>query len=875
MIGKKIQLQVVVLLLALLGSATLIFGYFHHGWQEQDILRLLETVFFALALAVFCFVWLARHTLRELDKTKAERDLQTLELKREGDFAASLLNAAPVMILMLDTEGKIRYANPYFEQLTGFQLHDIKGRNWFKLFLPMRDHERIKALFESIDTATSIKGNVNPIVIRNGEERDISWSCEPVCDVNGKLAGVISIGEDVTERYRRAREQERNAAVIRFASDFIALCDLNGDLQFINQAGTLLLGLSKKQSLPDLCLSNILMGGILPGHREMENLVVDHGRWLGEHQFRHVSTGDPIPVALDMFRIDDPNNGEPVNFGLVARDLREQKAIAAAMEKNQWRLNEAQRIAKVGSWELEIDTGQLIWTDEIFRLFELDKANFQPAYETFLNTIHPDDKETVHQAFTKSLVQHSPYQIIHRLLMPDGRIKWVEECGYTYFDGGGNPIRTWGTVQDITKSYTEAKATATARIELQSVIDAATEFSVIATDEDGMVTLFNEGAQRMLGYKPEEIVAIKTAIFFHVPAEVLKTGRFLSKQYGQSVAGLAVLFEPARQGDFHPREWKYVRKDGSTLPVSLTVTARRDTQGQTVGYLLVASDITERKRTEAAMNNLNEALEQRVEERTSELVKARDEAQRANHAKSQFLSRMSHELRTPLNAIIGFGQLLETDMAAPLNGDQLESVQEIVKAGRHLLDLINEILDLARIESGHMALAMEVVALEPLLDECIHLFQPLVAQRQITLHYNRDSWHEVHADRLRLRKIILNLLANAIKYNRDSGQIWVSCSQSDGAMVRIAFKDTGIGISEQDIPKLFKPFERLGSAYSGVEGSGIGLALCKQLIEAMGGKIGVQSQPHEGSLFWVDCKPCEQEKMGVQKNQAEVKALSG
>lgn len=194
----------------------------------------------------------------------------------------------------------------------------------------------------------------------------------------------------------------------------------------------------------------------------------------------------------------------------------------------------------------------------------------------------------------------------------------------------------------------------------------------------------------------------------------------------------------------------------------------------------------------------------------------------------------------------------------PLVPDQLDNVREILKAGKHLMELINEVLDLARIESGRISLALAPLAIQPLVKECVALFQPLITARRIELVFDMAGACPILADRLRLRQMVLNLLSNAVKYNREGGLIEIGCRLTSENRLRLSLRDTGKGIAAEELPNLFKPFERLESAYSGVEGSGIGLALSKQLIEAMGGAIGVDSRlGDEGSTFWIDCVRAE------------------
>ena len=240
-----------------------------------------------------------------------------------------------------------------------------------------------------------------------------------------------------------------------------------------------------------------------------------------------------------------------------------------------------------------------------------------------------------------------------------------------------------------------------------------------------------------------------------------------------------------------------------------------------------------------------------VEERTRSLLEARHAAEKANRAKSDFLSRMSHELRTPLNAVLGFGQLLELDGLTP---DQAENVSQITKGGAHLLDLINEILDISQIESGHMSMSPESVLVGDVVGEAVSLLRPLAEERGVHLIGGTDHGcsHYIFADRQRLKQILLNLIGNGIKYNRQGGSVSISCFQPVRGALRIQVTDTGPGIAADQFHLLFAPFERLGAEQTSVPGTGVGLALSRGLAEAMGGKLDVDSTPGRGSTFWVE-----------------------
>jgi len=328
--------------------------------------------------------------------------------------------------------------------------------------------------------------------------------------------------------------------------------------------------------------------------------------------------------------------------------------------------------------------------------------------------------------------------------------------------------------------------------------------------------------ESMLGFSPEEWLANPSLWYEQMVPEDRERAmadEVLSREMGT----------PLRS------EYRLRTHDGSVVWVRDEAVVVHDGAGRPSFFHGILADITPEKEAE------------RIAERA-------ERANRANRAKSDFLSRMSHELRTPLNAILGFGQLLQTSPLAP--GDA-ESVEQILKGGRHLLDLINEVLDIARIESRTVSLSIEAVSVHEVVRETVDLVLPLAAKRGVALHTSgSDLPSFVLADRQRLKQAMLNLLANAVKYNREGGSATVSVDPMAGSTT-IRVSDTGPGIRSEDRDRLFSPFDRLGAERTGVEGTGLGLALTKALVEGMGGSIGVESEFGTGSTFWLALPPAE------------------
>ena len=371
---------------------------------------------------------------------------------------------------------------------------------------------------------------------------------------------------------------------------------------------------------------------------------------------------------------------------------------------------------------------------------------------------------------------------------------------------------------------------------LQNAILTSANFSIIATDEKGIIQLFNVGAERMLGYLAAEVVNVINPSDIHDPQEVMTRAQALSAELGTTITpGFEALAFKASRGIEDIYELTYICKDGSRFPAIVSITALRDDYGDIIGYLLIGTDNSARNRAELA------------------LKKAMAMAEKANQAKSDFLSSMSHELRTPLGAILGFAQLIESGTPQP-TVSQKRSVDQILQSGWYLLDLINEILDLALIESGKLSLSLEPISVAEVMHECQDMIVPQAQKREITVAFSTfDVPYFVKADRTRVKQVLINLLSNAIKYNKVGGKVEVTtCESSTAGRICIRVADTGYGLSPEQLSQLFQPFNRLGQEGNAEEGTGIGLVMTKRLVELMGGVIAVESMVGEGSVFSIE-----------------------
>ncbi|MBV1929619.1 MAG: PAS domain-containing protein, partial [Gammaproteobacteria bacterium] len=548
--------------------------------------------------------------------------------------------------------------------------------------------------------------------------------------------------------------------------------------------------------------------------------------------------------------------GDAVRMLGVVRDITKRKEIELGLQEEQRRLEEAQKIGAIGDWWLDFTDKYPHYSAEALRIMGQQSLDKKLTLEETLEKIHPSDRKTIAENDLK-VIREGHSRIDFRLYPTPNTLRWVQMASHAVHDNTGRVTGFRGTVQDITeRKEAEQQQRHNTRILENIAKDAPLtdtlslligQAEAIQTDRYGAV-LTVDPATGLL----QCTAAPSLAHSFSAAVDALKIDAH------QVAYQLSIADDIA-----HHTNWQGLRETAARAGFSICCARGiESSSGRLLGILLMYSSKPHQPSSGCASLSSELArfaaiaLEQKQVLWT--LMKAKEEADKANQAKSQFLSRISHDLRTPLTAIMGFGQLLGMDKSSPLSQRQGDCVAEINKASEHLLDLINDILNLAQVESGHIELQLTAVNTCELDAECGALIAPLAQERDINLTTPHTEAHKlpahpflVEADRKRLKQVLLNLLGNAVKYNHHGGSISIRCEPA-GRNLRILVTDTGEGLTEVQQSQLFSAFERLGAEHTSTKGSGIGLVIAKGLVEKMAGTIGVESESGKGSTFWVE-----------------------
>lgn len=748
---------------------------------------------------------------------------------------------AHAIVSATDTTGTLIYVNERFCEISGYSRNELLGQNHRIVKSSEHPPEFYRDIWSTIAHGNIWRGKI----CNRSKDESLYWvetSIVPFLDNTGRPYQYVSIRTDIThikEAELRLRLLER---AVEASTSSISMSDAakpDMPLIYVNPAFERITGYSRDEIIGRNC--RFLQGEEVdqPSLDEIRSALRE-GR-AGEalvHNYR--KDGTPFWNELRIAPVHD-EQGDLTHFIGISDDVTKRREAEEALFKSEERLRRSQLYANIGTWDWNVRTGQLLWSERIPPLFGLPEGEQEATYENFLNAVHPDDRQKVLIAVNGCVQRGLEYNIEHRCVWPDGSVHWLLERGDVVRAEDGAPLNMLGVVQDITKrKLAEFKSLEQqARLVIFKHIIENVADGVITIDASGNILSFNPAAEKLFGYSAAEVINGNLNVLMPEP---------YSSEHDQYLAR----YMAGQQADIIGKQLELTgkRKDGMVFPLELSITVMEiDNKKHFVGIL---RDISERKQYER------------------EIIAAKDEAERANNAKSEFLSSMSHELRTPMNAILGFGQLLEIETG--LNEYQADYVDEMLKAGRHLLELINEVLDLSKIESGNINLSLEPLSCAELVEECLALVRPIAQSVGITIKDPIIGAYVIRADRTRLKQVLLNLLSNAIKYNRPQGEVEIRVTVQEG-VVRLAVADTGYGIPAARWQELFQPFSRLGAESTGIEGTGIGLTISRRLMEMMGGAIGVDSEEERGSTFWIKLPEVVLEQ-DIQSHHQEEQAIA-
>jgi hypothetical protein len=780
-----------------------------------------------------------------IERKRSEQRLMASEMGYRRLFETS---QDGIFILNAIT-GQITDANPFIEKLLGHSVTEFIGKRLWEI-APFRDKAASQAAFRTLQEKSYIRYDALPLMTREGRQANVEFTSN-VYDV-GRQQVIQCNLRDITKRKQvevaLQESQTHLGAFIQSLDDIIFEFDRQGT--YINvwcNDETLLA--RPKTELIRRSVADIVGQAIAKPFIDAFRRVLDSGQ--REDMEYELETAGKKRCFLARISPISASDGSYKTVCMLSRDISERKQMEAALRASEARYRMLFESNPQPMWVYDLETlNFMAVNDAAIAHYGYNKDEFLAM--TIKDIRPPEDIPALLYSVSNPPTADGK-QGIWRHCKKDGTMIEVELTTHE-LSFEERPARL-ALALDITTRRVAERALHKANDELElRVMERTTELQ--AANEE----LHIEIAQRQRAVEAQQesysllqavtegttdcvlVKDLQGRYLMINSAGALRRGKTAAEVIGKldsdlfSAETARILTEADRRvlaADVTQTFEETTIEDSVTRTHLVTKGPHRNPRGEVIGIVGMARDITERKQAE------------------TELQRAKEEADTANLAKSEFLSRMSHELRTPLNAILGFGQILDSE---DLDLTSKESVGYILKGGRHLLDLINEVLDIARVEAGRLDMSLESIALNDIVPEVCALVRPLAAERNIHLNESTSELKPLHvlADSRRLKQALFNLLSNAIKYNREGGQVEVSCNQKPGGWATIAVCDSGPGISPLDLSKLFIPFERLSASDSDIEGTGLGLALSQRLVTAMGGTLNVESTVGQGTTFTIE-----------------------
>ncbi|MEG4497282.1 PAS domain S-box protein [Microcoleus sp. F10-C6] len=649
----------------------------------------------------------------------------------------------------------------------------------------------------------------------------------------------------VEERTAQLRlSEEKFAKAFRSSPNPITITRLNdGRYLEINEAFCQTIGYSAAEIIDRTALELNLWQNI-PARAELFKML-DEKKIVLNYEFDFRTKIGELRTGLLSAEIIDIH-GETCVISVI-QDISDRKLAEEQLRAVAASLAAAQRIARVGNWECDFSANTTTWSEELSRIFGIDPTQPAPTLTEFSQYVHPDDRQQWQTTIDTAIASGQSYTLEYRILRPEvtiaadncplktgecGFIRYIEARGEAVVNQQGQVTKLFTTLMDITPRKLAEIALAESEEKYRHLVETSQDI-IWSCDAEGHITFVNQAVKQIYGYDPEEMIGCSFSDFL-APAQIDRNWEI---QHRLLTGDSVFQYETIVLG-----------KDGRPIDVNTKAIARLDAEGNIIGTTGTASDITERKQAEIA------------------LKQAKEEADRANRAKSEFLSNMSHELRTPLNAILGFSQLLTRDPA--LSVDQQQYLGIIIRSGEHLLDLINNILQMSKIEVGLVTLNKNTFDLHKMLKNTEDMLKLPAEKKGLQLIFDStpDLPQYVETDESKLRQILINILGNAIKFTTEGGvnlrikhellkkKERGEIQLSDNCCLLFEVEDTGSGIYAEEMENLFKPFAQTESGKKSQEGTGLGLPISKQFVELMGGKMTVTSSVGRGSVFRFDVK---------------------